>query len=242
MESSDFIMDEKEKHPEAVKYVHADRVSTGDKAKKAEEEEVCVIEETPLTIEVEGVDSYTLLSVPLDKRALAAGFLFGEGIIEEMDDITSLNECGDDSDTIRIHLKNDISRTAGSGRNLMIVSSCGACGSENLRERIDALPKVGDSLKIDADMLPAVYDKMRREQPLFKKCGGTHAAALFDKKGKIISCAEDTGRHNALDKAIGKCLLAGISTGGLGVALTSRLSLEMAALPRAGIELMRDVG
>ncbi|UCC79690.1 MAG: formate dehydrogenase accessory sulfurtransferase FdhD [Candidatus Zixiibacteriota bacterium] len=235
-------MDEKEKHPEAVKYVRADRISTGDKKKKVEEEEVCVIEEAPLTIEVEGVDSYTLLSAPLNKRALALGFLFGEGIIERMEDIASLNECEDDSNTIRVHLKDDISRSAGSGRNLMIVSSCGACGSENLRERIEALPKSGDSLMINTGMLPSVYSKMREKQTLFKKCGGTHAAALFDDGGEIISCAEDTGRHNALDKAIGKCLLNGISTAGLGVALTSRLSLEMVSrCARAGIELIAAV-
>jgi FdhD protein len=242
MESSDFIMDEKEKHPEAVKYVRADRIVTGDKAKRVEEEEVCVIEEAPLTIEVEGVDSYTLLSAPLDKRALAVGFLYGEGIIEGMADITSLNECEDDSNTIRIHLKDDVSRTAGSGRNLMIVSSCGACGSENLQERIDALPKVGDSLKIETGLLHVVYNDLRDKQTLFKKCGGTHAAAVFDNMGKIVHFSEDTGRHNALDKAIGKCLLASVSTAGLGVALTSRLSLEMVSrCARAGIELMAAV-
>ena len=235
-------MDEKEKHPEAVKYVRADRISTGDKAKKVEEEEVCVIEEAPLTIEVEGVDSYTLLSAPLDKRALAVGFLFGEGIIEGMEDITSLNECEDDSNTIRIHLRDDILRTGGSGRNLMIVSSCGACGSENLQERIDALPKVGDSLKMETGLLHSVYNELRDKQTLFKKCGGTHAAAVFDNKGKIVHFAEDTGRHNALDKAIGKCLLAGLPAAGQGVALTSRLSLEMVSrCARAGVELITAV-
>ncbi len=235
-------MDDKEKHPEAVKYVRAGRISTGDKEKKVEEEEVCVIEEAPLIIEVEGVDSYTLLCAPLDKRALAVGFLFGEGIIERMEDITSLNECDDDSNTIRVHLKEDISPTVGSGRNLLIVSSCGACGSENLKERIEGLPKAGEGLMIDAGMLPSIYNKMREKQALFKKCGGTHAAALFDNGGEIISCAEDTGRHNALDKAIGKCLLNGISTAGLGVALTSRLSLEMVSrCARAGIELIAAV-
>lgn len=242
MELDGFIVDEKEKHPEAVKYVRADRISTVDKNKEVEEEEVCVIEEAPLTIEVEGADSYILLSAPLDKRALAVGFLYGEGIIESMDDITSLEECEDDSNTIRIKLIEDISRAAGSGRNLMIVSSCGACGSENLQERIEALPKAGDSLMINTGVLPAVYNKMREKQTLFKKCGGTHAAAVYDKKGKIVYFAEDTGRHNALDKAIGKCLLAGVSTAGLGVALTSRLSLEMVSrCARAGIELIAAV-
>jgi len=190
-------MDEKEKHPEAVKYVRADRISSEDKVKKVEEEEVCVIEEAPLTIEVEGLDSYTLLSAPLDKRALAVGFLFGEGIIEKLDDIVSLNECEDDSNTIRIGLRDDITRTAGSGRNLMIVSSCGACGSENLQERIDNLPKVGDNLKVETGLLHAVYNELRDKQTLFKVCGGTHAAAVFDNKGKIVFFAEDTGRQNA---------------------------------------------
>jgi len=235
-------MDDKEKHPEAVKYVRADRISSEDEAKKVEEEEVCVIEEAPLTIEVQGLDSYTLLSAPLDKRALAVGFLFGEGIIEKLEDISSLNECEDDSNTIRIHLKDDITGTAGSGRNLMIVSSCGACGSENLQERIDNLPKVGDKLKVETALLHSVYNELRDKQTLFKVCGGTHAAAVFDAKGKIIYFAEDTGRHNALDKAIGKCLLAGISTAGMGVALTSRLSLEMVSrCARAGIELIAAV-
>jgi FdhD protein len=239
---SDFIVDEKEKHPEAVKYVRADRISTENKTKKVEEEEVCVIEEAPLTIEVEGFDSYTLLSAPLDKRALAVGFLYGEGIIEKLDDITSLNECEDDSNTIRIHLKDDVSQKAGSGRNLLIVSSCGACGSENLQERIDALPNVGDGLKMETGLLHAVYNDLRDKQTLFKICGGTHAAAVFDNKGTIVYFAEDTGRHNALDKAIGKCLLSGIPTAGLGVALTSRLSLEMVSrCARAGIELIAAV-
>jgi FdhD protein len=242
MESSDYSMDEKEKHPETVRYVRADRISTEDKAKKVEEEEVCVIEEAPLTIEVGGLDSYTLLSAPLDKRALAVGFLYGEGIIEQMEDIVSLNECEDDSNTIRIHLKDDVTRSAGSGRNLMIVSSCGACGSENLRERIDALPKVGDNFTMETGLLHLVYNDLRDKQTLFKKCGGTHAAAVFDSKGKIVYFAEDTGRHNALDKAIGKCLLTGKSTAGLGVALTSRLSLEMVSrCARAGIELIAAV-
>lgn len=235
-------MDEKEKHPDAVKYVRADRISTEDRAKKVEEEEVCVIEEAPLTIEVKGLDSYTLLSAPLDKRALAVGFLFGEGIIEKLDDITSLNECEDDSNTIRINLKEDIERAAGSGRNLMIVSSCGACGSENLQERIDNLPKVGERLQVETGLLHAVYNDLRDKQTLFKVCGGTHAAAVFDAKGKIVYFAEDTGRHNALDKAIGKCLLAGVPTAGMGVALTSRLSLEMVSrCARAGIELIAAV-
>jgi len=138
-----------------------------------------------------------------------------------------------------VRLTHSVPRIDDAGRNLLIVSSCGACGSENLQKRIDSLPAVGDSLKIEADLLRSVFNSLRKKQVLFEACGGTHAAAVFNSQGKIISWSEDTGRHNALDKAIGKCVLDGIETAGHGVALTSRLSLEMVSRSvRAGIEMI----
>jgi FdhD protein len=128
------------------------------------------------------------------------------------------------------------------GRNMMIVSSCGACGSENLDDALNALPRVDDTFRIEAERVRSVYGAMREEQSLFEACGGTHAAALFDDKATVLSMAEDTGRHTALDKAIGRCLLTGIPTAGRGVALTSRLSMEMVAkCARAGAELITAV-
>ncbi len=242
MESNKLNMDDSNRHPEAVKYVRAERISTGDDAEQPVEENICVVEEVPVTIDVEGMASYTLLCTPTDKRALAIGFLFSEGVVDGMDDIGTLNACDDDPNTIRVRLSAGVKRIENGGRNLMIVSSCGACGSENLKKRIDALPSVGDSLKIEAGLLRSVYDALHRSQSLFNACGGTHAAAVFDESGKIIFSAEDTGRHSALDKAIGKCLLNDIQTAGRGVALTSRLSLEMVSrCARAGIELVTAV-
>jgi len=235
-------MDKSDIHSNAVKYVRADRISTGDKAKSLEEENVCVVREAPVTIDVEGVETYTLLCTPIDKKALAVGFLFGEGVIDSLADIRILKECDDDPQTIRVRLKSGIPRIGDSGRNLLIVSSCGACGSENLQKRIDALPRVGNSLRLEAGLLRSVNDALRRSQSLFEISGGTHAAAIFDERGEIVSFAEDTGRHNALDKAIGKCLQDGIGTAGKGAALTSRLSLEMVSrCARAGIELITAV-
>ncbi len=108
--------------------------------------------------------------------------------------------------------------------------------------RKPALPRVGDSLRLEAGLLRSVNDALRRSQSLFEISGGTHAAAIFDEQGEIVSFAEDTGRHNALDKALGKCLQDGIDTAGKGAALTSRLSLEMVSrCARAGIELITAV-
>jgi FdhD protein len=221
--------------------VRADRFSTAGDARPAEEE-VRVIAEAPVTIDVENVDHYTLLCTPTDREALAAGFLFSEGIIEARDDIAIIKECDDDPNTIRVRLTKKIPAIGDPGRNLLIVSSCGACGSEGLKEQLDALPRSGDTLKIESTVLKSVYDGLRKRQKVFEACGSAHAAALFDGGGEILSFAEDVGRHNALDKAIGACILDGKKTAGLGVAVTSRLSLEMVSkCSRAGVELIAAV-
>jgi FdhD protein len=235
-------MDELNKRLEAVRYVRADRISTDDTAKPREEETVAVVEEAAVTIDVDGVDSFTILCTPADKRALAAGFLYTEGIIDSMDDIAVLRECSDDPNIIRVRLAGEARPVADAGRNLLVVSSCGACESENLEDRIESLPRVGQAMKIESGLLRSVYRSLRERQSLFEVCGGTHAAALFNDGGEIVSWAEDTGRHSALDKAIGKCLLSNIPIAGLGAALTSRLSFEMVAkCARAGIELVLAV-
>lgn len=235
-------MSKPDEHSDVMRRIPARRLSTGEAIKPPIDEDVFVIEEAPLSIDVERVETYTLLCTPADKEALAVGFLRGEGVIERMTDIKTLKECDDDPFTIRVQLVDDIPKIDDAGRNLLIVSSCGACGSENLQKRINALPAVGNILKIDAGLLRTVSIALRERQGLFEACGGTHAAAVFDADGKIISFAEDSGRHNALDKAIGKCLLDGIEPAGHGVALTSRLSLEMVSrCARAGIELVAAV-
>jgi len=235
-------MKEPDEHSNVMRRVRARRISTGDKPGRPIEEDVLIVEETAVTIDVEGVEAYTLLCTPSDRHALAVGFLRSEGVIESLADIKVLKECDDDSNTIRVQLIDRIPRIQDAGRNLLIVSSCGACGSENLKKRIEALPKVDTTMTIDATLIRSVYNALRERQSLFKASGGTHAAAVFDNSGNIIASAEDTGRHNALDKAIGKCLLAGIPTAGHGAALTSRLSLEMVSrCARAGIELVTAV-
>jgi FdhD protein len=231
---------------DAVRVVRAQRLSTGGAGVGAigptAAEDVCVIAEAPVTLDLEGVERYTLLCTPTDARALAVGFLFSEGVIDGMDDVALVRPCDDDPLTIRIRLTHELPHLGERGRNLLIVSSCGACGSEGLARQLAGLPKAGDTLRIEATLLRAVYGELGTRQRLFTKCGAAHGAAVFDEEGRILSFAEDVGRHNALDKAIGICLMAGTSTAGCGVALTSRLSLEMVVkCARAGTELVAAV-
>jgi FdhD protein len=235
-------MDNPDRHDEAIRSVKARRISTIDPSKAAILETVHVVVEAPLTIDVEGVERYTVLCAPMDRRAMAVGFLFAEGVIDGMADLALLEACKDDPGLINVKLKGSVPRIMDPGRNLLIVSSCGACGTEEFDQKMDALPKVGDTLRVESKALRAAGLDMAEDQPLFETCGGTHAVGLFDKKGKILARAEDLGRHNALDKAIGKCLLDGKPIAGCGAVLSGRVSLEMVGkCARAGIELISAI-
>lgn len=222
--------------------VEAVRLITDDENAKGVDETCGVAVEGPVTIDVDGNRAFTVLCTPDDKRAMAVGFLFSEGIIDSVSDIALLNECADDPDVIRVRLAKGAPDAGKAGRNLLIVSSCGMCGSESMDDKLANLPKVGNSLKIKKAVLRNVAEDIRAKQAIFEGSGGTHAIGIFDAEGHVISFAEDIGRHNALDKAIGKCLLMGKSTAGCGAALSGRVSLEMVGkCARAGIEVISAV-
>ena len=206
-------------------------------------QEICgVAAEGPVTIDVDGVGTYTVLCSPVDKRAMAVGFLFSEGIIDSINDIALLNECIDDPAVIRVRLNDSAPDSSAKGRNLLIVSSCGICGSESMDEKLSAMPRVGNTFQVSRDVLRTVSKTLSENQVVFKECGGTHAVGIFDARGEMISFAEDIGRHNALDKAIGKCILTNNPTTGYGAAFSGRVSLEMVGkAARAGIELISAV-
>ena len=104
------------------------------------------------------------------------------------------------------------------------------------------LPTVGNALQVKAEALRRATVSLREHQRIFPRTGGTHAAGIFGATGSIFAFAEDIGRHNALDKAIGGCLLAGRTMAGCGVALSGRVSLEMVVKSaRAGLEVMAAV-
>jgi FdhD protein len=238
-------MDTADSHLVAVKTVQARRISTADPTASPRAESVDVIIEAPLLIDVEGIAQYTILCTPIDKRFMAVGFLFSEGLIDSLNDIALIRECEDDPGVVRVKLTDkgtDKNVYPASGRNLVIVSSCGACGTEEFSKKLEALPKVGDSLRIEHTLLRSGIKAISGNQPLFDACGGAHWVGIFDGNGKKLASAEDTGRHNALDKAIGKCLCNGVPFAGCWAVLSGRVSLEMVSkCARAGIELIAAI-
>jgi len=227
---------------EAVREVRARRISTCETDPHPVEETVVVVCEAAVIVDVESFGSFTLLCTPHDRRALAVGFLRSEGVIETLADIEEMRFCEDDSNCLRVRLSGKPPVVDDPDRSLLITSSCGACGTESLVARVAKLPPVGQTLQVTGCLLPAIRDGLRGRQPMFEACGGTHAVGLFTAEGEIISSAEDAGRHNALDKAIGRCVLAGVSTSGLGAAMSGRVSLEMVGkCARAGIEVISAI-
>lgn len=223
-----------------------------------------VVEEQALRIDVDQCGSYTLMCTPTgsanhaagylpqegllcaegesDALSLTAGFLFTEGLIDTVKDIVSMSVCPDASSVVKVQLVNpQPDRSA--RRSGVVSSSCGMCG--NVDEPIDAAYRnmfVAASFQVEPACVHAHMQVMRQHQSLFARTGGTHAAALFDATGGLRIVAEDLGRHNALDKAIGHCLLRGTPTTGSIAVLTGRVSLEMVTKSaRAGIELIAAV-
>jgi len=222
----------------SVKRLHAD---AQDGEWRDEFAEVAV--EAPLTIDIEGLNSYTTLCSPGDKRSMVVGFLFTEGIIQHVDDIAVLAECMDDPDIIRVKLNKTAQDHANvSRRNMMIVSSCGLCGTVDIHKKIAALPPVDNTLRVDTNIMNRMMNLLYSKQMVHKKTGGTHAILIFDAKGNMLSFAEDIGRHNALDKAIGQGLLTGSAIKGSGAVFSGRVSFDMVAkCSRAGIEVVLAV-
>ncbi len=222
--------------------VPARRITITDQASSSRPDPVNVIVESPLIIDVEGIEHYTILCTPIDKLAMAAGFLFSERVIDSMDDISRIELCEDDPGIVRVKLNSDVPRIMEPGRNLIIVSSCGACGTEDFSNKLKSLPEVGDSLRVNSVKLLSAVRNISKSQPLFEACGGTHVFGLYDEDGNLLVSAEDTGRHNALDKTIGKCLFSGIPFAGKWAVLSGRISLEMVGkCANAGIELIAAI-
>ncbi|MBN2182277.1 MAG: formate dehydrogenase accessory sulfurtransferase FdhD [Sedimentisphaerales bacterium] len=199
-----------------------------------------VVIEQPITIMIDKVGSFTIMATPSDIEALAVGFAFSEGLIDGIEDVIEISTKAQLPNVVGIQV-NDPTRIS-IRRNMIVASSCGMCGTRNIDKMLSDMPACDTSLEIRSDVLIEVTERLKSMQHIFRATGGAHAAGIFDSSGGIFAFAEDIGRHNALDKAIGKCLLDKLPMKSCAVALSGRVSLEMVTKSaRAGIELIDAV-
>ncbi len=199
-----------------------------------------VIVEQLVTIMIDRIGSFTVMCTPSDIEALAIGFIFSESIINSIEEVITTYTKPELPNVIGVEVLDPTKISV--GRNLIIASSCGMCGVRNIEKMFQNIPACESTLRATERLLIYVMKKLRSFQHVFGLTGGSHGAAIFNSDGEIVAFAEDIGRHNALDKAIGKCLMAGFTPHNCGIAFSGRVSLEIVTkAARAGIELIAAV-
>ncbi len=222
----------------AVRRIPVVRIDGPDATPEVAEDRV-VFEHT-VTIMVKDVSSFTLMCTPTDVEALAVGFAFAEGMIDSIDDVVALTVGAEDPNVVALEVEAPAQVT--NRRNMIIATSCGMCGQRTIDALLARTEPCAETLTMTRGDLLSLTERLGEVQRLFRATGASHAAAIFDAEGKLVASGEDIGRHTALDKAIGKCLLAGRPPAGCAVALSGRASFEMISkAARAGIEIVAAV-
>jgi FdhD protein len=149
---------------------------------------------------------------------LAAGFLYGEGIVSSPEEIKKISYCVDpDVDAEQQYNIVNVELRGGREydlrpleRHFYTTSACGVCGKASLEQlELRGCPVIPPGPEMAAEKIYALPEKLREAQGLFEATGGLHAAALFDAEGELVALREDVGRHNATDKLLGWAFLEG---------------------------------
>jgi FdhD protein len=202
--------------------------------------------EAPLEIRVNGRPLVITMRTPGHDEELAAGFLFAEGVVTHADQVVSIRtepaSAQPSSDElaegkvgagarVMVELRDSVDTTdiERAQRDFRATAACGVCGKERLDDLEQTLPAI-TSIDVATDLLARLPDQMRPRQPLFEATGGIHAAGLFTLTGALLSVREDIGRHNAVDKVIGRAVLDGATS------LDNRI---LVVSGRAGFELVQ---
>ena len=190
-----------------------------------------VIVEAPLEIRIDGIRVTTTMRTPGHDVELAVGFCLAEGLlpapapeaVRRLALGTAANAAAD-----VVSIETDGTARVPSPRLTTTTSSCGWCGTDGVDDVLAAITPVPSVAQIPPDVLAAVPDRARAGQALFSATGGVHAAAAFDAGGDILVIREDIGRHNAVDKVVGRLLLDdALPASRLGLFVSGRTSFEI---------------
>ncbi len=216
-----------------------------------------VVTEEPLQLLLDGEPLAVVMRTPGADIELAFGLLFAEGIIRSTGDVRGIRisaEAGETEDRIGVEPvlmeSNHVDVLLATKpkrkpqRSMLASSACGVCGTQmidDLRHDLAALPP---GPIFDPTTLPGLVEILRSGQGVFDRTGGLHAAGLFDANGSVVALREDVGRHNAVDKVVGRLLLDGRLPGSNTLLVVSgRAGYEIVQKSiGAGIPLLAAVG
>jgi FdhD protein len=201
-----------------------------------------VATEEPLEIRVGGDAIALTMRTPGEDHYLAIGFLHAEGVIESLADVGSVYHCGRIDDP---RYGNSIEVTPGPGTALdmdrlvrtrrvgLTTSACGVCGRDGIDDLLARSLPAASELPVSCALLQRVPALLAAGQANFARTGGVHAACAISAQGRVLAHAEDVGRHNAVDKVVGKLLYAdaaersGLDDPRLLLAVSGRASFEI---------------
>jgi len=215
----------------------------------ADEADVVAVEE-PMELRVGDRSVAVLMRTPGHDRELAAGFLLTEGVIRSADDLLDIVLCreqdrGELGNVVNVLLapsvQVDFERLT---RHVFSSSSCGVCGKATLDAVLQAFPPVEAGPSFASNRLAELPARLRTAQPCFETTGGLHGCALFNADGELEEVREDVGRHNAVDKVLGRALLnRQLPLTSRGLLLSGRVSFELVQKAlAAGVPLVAGIG
>ncbi len=182
------------------------------------------------SIRIQGNPYSVILRTPGDEIAHAAGFCLGEGIVDVKEDIEEIGFCGSDANVVTVTLKSarigEIPQFL-ERRNYISQTSCGLCGKEMVEDLEQAITPLPDGMEVDIHGAEQMLSTLSSHQPLRRETRSAHAAAIYSDDSRLLSIAEDAGRHNALDKAVGKLFLENGLDQAQILVLSSRISYEL---------------
>jgi len=202
-------------------------VIAGEGARRPDE----LIVEEPMTVQLDGTTVSTTMRTPGHDYELAVGFCHTEGLLAGFP-VLGVRYCANasavDSEFNVVTVETGGRAPAPRQRLGNATSSCGICGNDAIDELCARLVSLQATTPIPFDVLHAVPDAVRTVQGLFDSTGSVHAAAAFTADGTVLMTREDVGRHNAVDKVIGRMLLDGqLPATGLGLFVSGRASFEL---------------
>lgn len=189
------------------------------------------IAEEPLLIRIDGSPYSVVMRTPGQELFHAAGFCLGEGIADSPDDFATIGFCKDlDPNVVDIQLtperRGQIPELL-ERRGFVSQTSCGICGKEMVKDLFQAIRPMKDGFVVGVSRMLDCIGKLFEQQSVYPKTRGSHAAMIFDHRLEAVAFAEDVGRHNALDKAVGKAFLEQKLASAKLLTMSSRISYEL---------------
>lgn len=194
--------------------------------------------EEPLEIRVDARPIAVVMRTPGQDEELAVGFLVSEGLIRRRSEVREvrLNPRNRSGNSVDVLLDPEVTVDFQKlTRHVFASSSCGLCGATSMAAVRRQFPKIQGTLEVTASVLHRLPEALRAAQAEFEGTGGLHAAALFRQDGSLIWVREDIGRHNAVDKLLGRALLEGmLPLKDCGLLVSGRVSFEIVQKALAG--------